>query len=126
VIEAFCLLPLKAEIHAMPVTKLYINRRTIGTAVPCIHLGRLKTTVWQRMGNLKYFFSGKFLPYSILEMFFSFFVFFSVCFKKMCLIRLFQKGSETPKQTKKMFYSFAKQTENQPRQIECWFASGRT
>jgi hypothetical protein len=34
VIETFCFLPLKAEIHALPVAKFYINRRAIGTAVP--------------------------------------------------------------------------------------------
>jgi hypothetical protein len=34
VIEMFCFLPLKAEIHAVPVAKLYINRIAIGTTVP--------------------------------------------------------------------------------------------
>jgi hypothetical protein len=51
VTEIFCVLPLKAEIHAVPVAIRYIYRRAIGTAVPVgIHLGRLKTTAWQKMG----------------------------------------------------------------------------
>ncbi len=58
---------------------------------------------------------------------------FSVCFglfrfvlTKFCLFRLFRYLSETPKQTEKMFFDFAKQTEKQPKQIEFRFVSVRT
>jgi hypothetical protein len=33
VIETFCFLPLKAEIHAIPMAKLYTDRRANDTAV---------------------------------------------------------------------------------------------
>jgi hypothetical protein len=43
VIETFC--------FCLSCTTLYIDRRANGKAVTvCIHLGRLKTTAWQRMG----------------------------------------------------------------------------
>jgi hypothetical protein len=33
VIETFCFLPLKAEIHAVPIAKLYTDRKANGAAV---------------------------------------------------------------------------------------------
>jgi hypothetical protein len=59
----------------------------------------------------------------IENVFWRFFLFVST---KFCLFRLFQYRSETPKQTEKMFFSFAKQTEKQPKQIEFRFVSVRT
>jgi hypothetical protein len=42
------------------------------------------------------------------------------------LFRLFRYRSETPKQTEKNFFGFAKQTEQQPKQIEFRFVPVRT
>ncbi len=42
------------------------------------------------------------------------------------LYRLFRYWSETPKQTKKKFFGFAKQTEKQSKQIDFRFVSVRT
>jgi hypothetical protein len=49
--------------------------------------------------------------------------------KQICLFRMFRYGFETPKLTetnRKFFFGFAKQTENQPKQIEFRFVSVRT
>jgi hypothetical protein len=58
------------------------------------------------------------------------FRFFRFVSKQICLFRLFQNGSETPKQTetnrKKKIFGSAKQTENELKQIVFRFVSDRT
>ncbi len=54
------------------------------------------------------------------ELFWRFFRFVS---RKFCLFRLFRYRSETPKQSEKKFFGFAKQTEKQPKQIDFRFVS---
>jgi hypothetical protein len=51
---------------------------------------------------------------------------FRFVLKQICLFRLFRKESETLKQTEKIVIGFAKQTENEPKQIEFQFVSVRT
>ncbi len=55
-----------------------------------------------------------------------FFGLFRFVSRKFCLFRLFRYRSETPKQTEKNVFGFAKQTEKQPKQIEFRFVSVRT
>jgi hypothetical protein len=67
----------------------------------------------------------------ILEFFFCFVFFrFSGLFRNRCVcfgcFETDPKHRNKPKQTEKMFISFAKQAENQPKQIEFRFVSVRT
>jgi hypothetical protein len=62
----------------------------------------------------------------ILLSFPKFYCFFRFISKQIRLFRLFRYGTETPKQTEKIIISFAKQTENEPKQVEFRFVSVRT
>jgi hypothetical protein len=51
----------------------------------------------------------------------------SVCFERpIYYFGSFGKGSKTPKQTEKLFFSFAKQTETELKQINFRFVSVQT
>jgi hypothetical protein len=76
-----------------------------------------------------YISSGNFFQWSLERSFFCFLCIFSgfrFVSKPICLFPLFPNGSETPKQTEKIVIGFAKQTENEPKQIDFRFVSVRT